>query len=160
MIATANFQPKFFFELYKALKAYGTIFLTEDGNMYRKEKQAQERCALKTKLAVINGEEESVLRYIRLDLNTWKFRLDQPSYNVQLIKDLFDEQEIKQRKSRRNEAEAIAAEAAKSPMTAMSDEDVLKEVQAMAKAEPEATEAPKKKPGRKKEEAPKAEATE
>lgn len=159
MIAIANFQPKFFFELYKALKAYGTIFLTEDGNMYLKEKQAKERCATKTKLAVINGEDEGVLRYIRLDLNSWKFRLDQPSYNIKLIKDMFDEQEITQRKSRRNEVEAEVAASVQSPIAAMSDEDVLKEVQAMEAAKEPQVEAPKGKPGRKKAVETEAEAT-
>ena len=48
MIQIATFTRKFFIELVKQLQIYGTLYVTEDGNIYVNESQAQTRCQSRT----------------------------------------------------------------------------------------------------------------
>ena len=65
MIQIATFTRKFFIELVKQLQIYGTLYVTEDGNIYVNESQAQTRCQSREKLAHLNGELVQELRYAR-----------------------------------------------------------------------------------------------
>lgn len=123
MITISKFQPKFFIELYKALATYGTLWITEDGNQYRTQKQAVNRCITKGKLATMNGEDENILRWIRMDLSTFPFDLNNLGNANKQLRQIFDDQEIEQRKERRNEIE----EQANPEITPMqlSDEEIL-----------------------------------
>jgi hypothetical protein len=67
MIQIATFTRKFFIELVKQLQIYGTLYVTEDGNIYVNESQAQARCQSREKLAHLNGELVQELRYARVD---------------------------------------------------------------------------------------------
>lgn len=67
MIQIATFTRKFFIELVKQLQIYGTLYVTEDGNIYVNESQAQTRCQSREKLAHLNGELVQELRYARVD---------------------------------------------------------------------------------------------
>ena len=67
MIQIATFTSKFFIELVKQLQIYGTLYVTEDGNIYVNESQAQTRCQSREKLAHLNGELVQELRYARVD---------------------------------------------------------------------------------------------
>lgn len=122
MIYLANFNnPKFFVNLYKAVKEYTTIWLMEDGNMYRSEHSAVQRAEDKEKLAVLNKENVTSLRWIRIDLVSF------PKDYAQLQK-MFDEQELSRKRARQQTAqEVIVKEDVK-----MSDEEILAEIQKLS----------------------------
>lgn len=121
MIYLANFNnPKFFINLYKAVKEYTTIWLMEDGNMYRSEKSALQRAEDKEKLAVLNKEDVSALRWIRVDLVTF------PKDYAALQK-MFDEQELQRRKEKQEAAKEVKVKEG----IKMSDEEILAEIQAL-----------------------------
>lgn len=68
MINIAHFTKKFFIELVKDLNKYGVLFVVEDGNVYRKEDQAVQRISSKEKIAHLNSEELTELRYAKVTM--------------------------------------------------------------------------------------------
>lgn len=62
-----NIHPQVFHRARKQLQIYGTLYVTEDGNIYVNESQAQTRCQAREKLAHLNGELVQELRYARVD---------------------------------------------------------------------------------------------
>lgn len=67
MINIATFTPRFFVLLVKELKKYNSLFVTEDGNIYRSEKSAIAHISEKEKIAHTNDEGVKELRYARID---------------------------------------------------------------------------------------------
>lgn len=113
MIQIANFTKKFFIELVKQLQIYGTLYVTEDGNMYVNEKQAQDRCKSREKLAHLNAEDVQELRYARIDKVC-------PPGNAQIFEQMLESQFRARRQAAKLAAAQAEAEASK-PL--MSDEE-------------------------------------
>lgn len=112
MIQIAQFTKKFFTELVKLLYNYGVLYVTEDGNIYRQEKQAINRCMTKEKLAHLNGEVVSELRWAKVTKN-----------NPPADKEEFEEMLEDQYKERRASARATATASDPSIAPTMSDKE-------------------------------------
>lgn len=92
MIQTAKFTKGFFRGLVKYLKIYQSLFVVEDGNIYVKEKQAKDRIQSREKLARINGEDMTELRYA-------KVTLDNPPASAEELEEMFESQYSERRKA-------------------------------------------------------------
>jgi hypothetical protein len=139
MITIARFQQRFFIDLAKMVSDYGSVWVVEDGNVYRTEKQARDRCTDKTKLAIMNKEDETNLRYIRVDLKGFPFKKSEYAYNLKKIQEMFDDQEMARRRAVRNDAEAILNT---KPALSMSDDEAFAHVESVNNgAAPEVTDA-------------------
>lgn len=133
MIQIANFTNKFFIELVKQLQIYGTLYVTEDGNMYVNEKQAQDRCKSREKLAHLNAEEVQELRYARID----KVR---PPKDAQVFEQMLESQFRARRQAAKLAAAQAEAEASKPLMTDEEAEAILNGLNATTEKAPKETE--------------------
>lgn len=97
----AKFQKRFFIDLVKFLQIYGELFVTEDGNIYVRESQAINHIQPREKLARINGEEITEMRYAKVTI------LNPPADSAELD-DMFEEQFRARRKARKDEREGTA----------------------------------------------------
>ena len=116
MIQIATFTRKFFIELVKQLQIYGTLYVTEDGNIYVNESQAQTRCQSREKLAHLNGELVQELRYARVD------KSNPPKDTAE-----FEEMLENQFRARRQAAKNSLAEEGKTPTPEKQEEEAATE---------------------------------
>lgn len=133
MIQIATFTRKFFIELVKQLQIYGTLYVTEDGNIYVNESQAQTRCQSREKLAHLNGELVQELRYARVD------KVNPPRDTAE-----FEEMLENQFRARRQAAKNSLAEAEKErnkPVMSDAEAEVLLEGKTPAPEKQEEAEA-------------------
>lgn len=115
MINIAHFTKKFFIELVKDLNKYGVLFVVEDGNIYRKEEQAVLRISSKEKIARLNSEELTELRYAKITMDNIPADANEMSL-------LFEEQYKMRRESIRKMQDDILSAATE---TRMSDAEAL-----------------------------------
>ena len=94
----AVFKDKFFIELYKILSVYGKVYVVEDGNIYLKQNQAENRIQSTRKLSAINGELETEMRYAVCEINN-------PPTCAEELEKLFEAQDMERRKKARIQAE-------------------------------------------------------
>lgn len=128
MIQIANFQPRFFIDLYKMLVIYGDLYIVEDGNIYRKESQAQRKCIEKMKIANLNEDSVTNLRYIRVSISKFP-------KNAEEISKMFDDQEIERRRSTQEEMNTVKAP----KFTDISDAEAMKALGIAEGTDPEGT---------------------
>lgn len=132
MIQVAQFTQRFIVELYKQVNDYGSVWVDEAGMIHRSLSAVLRRARRKEMQATVNHEDETTLRWIRVDKGSVHF----PA-TVELLKKEFDRQEDIRRKERRAEKaeQAIAplrttteqAEAELRRMAGISDEQIESE---------------------------------
>lgn len=122
MIQIAKWTKQFVKELYKQVRAYGSVYVTEDGQIHRSEKAAVRRAELKSKLAHLNREDETDLRFIRVELESPYL----PTTVDELVKEFYRQEELRRRERRSMKP------VDPTPHTVLTDADIEKELAAIA----------------------------
>lgn len=90
MIQKAKFRQKWFIDLYKIVKDYGSVWVTETGRIYRNENQALSYKRDNEKLAIHNDENIKSVRIARINYIDFPFKSKDVNENIAKLRELFE----------------------------------------------------------------------